>query len=130
MQLGNPAACVDLLIKTQRVPEAAIFARTYAPNKVPEAVTAWRGELKSKKRDKLAAAIADPTETPDLFEEGWKDSTTHDSTPEQTHPPLPLGKLSLDYLSPGLSLTRMPESSISTMTATTTDIDEDEFVDA
>ncbi len=107
MQLGNPAACVDLLIKTQRVPEAAIFARTYAPNKVPEAVSAWRGDLKSKKRDKLAAAIADPTETPELFEEGWKDSTTRESTPEQTHPPLPLaGQPPLVYLSPGLSLTK------------------------
>lgn len=30
-QLGDPAACVDLLVKTQRAPEAALFARTYAP---------------------------------------------------------------------------------------------------
>lgn len=31
LQLGNPKACVDLLVKTDRVPEAALFARTYAP---------------------------------------------------------------------------------------------------
>ncbi|KAF7798395.1 hypothetical protein EIP86_009616 [Pleurotus ostreatoroseus] len=113
LQLGNPAACVDLLVKTQRAPEAAIFARTYAPDKVPEAVQAWRGDLKSKKRDKLAAAIADPTETPDLFEEGWKDSITREETAEQTHPPLPL-----------------VEPTISTTTVATTDVDDDEFVDA
>lgn len=30
-QLGDATSCVDLLIKTQRAPEAALFARTYAP---------------------------------------------------------------------------------------------------
>ena len=31
LQLGHTRSCVDLLIKTHRIPEAAIFARTYAP---------------------------------------------------------------------------------------------------
>ena len=31
LQLGDSTACVDLLTKTQRAPEAALFARTYAP---------------------------------------------------------------------------------------------------
>lgn len=30
-QLGDTKACVDLLVKTNRAPEAALFARTYAP---------------------------------------------------------------------------------------------------
>lgn len=30
-QLGHTESCIDLLINTQRIPEAAIFARTYAP---------------------------------------------------------------------------------------------------
>lgn len=30
-QLGNADACVDLLVNTKRAPEAALFARTYAP---------------------------------------------------------------------------------------------------
>jgi coatomer subunit beta' len=30
-QLGDAQFCVDLLVKTQRIPEAAMFARTYAP---------------------------------------------------------------------------------------------------
>lgn len=33
-QLGDVESCVDLLIKTQRAPEAAMFARTYAPRRV------------------------------------------------------------------------------------------------
>jgi coatomer subunit beta' len=31
LQLGDSTACVDLLTKTQRAPEAALFTRTYAP---------------------------------------------------------------------------------------------------
>ena len=30
-QLGDTKACVDLLVKTNRAPEAALFGRTYAP---------------------------------------------------------------------------------------------------
>ena len=31
LQLGDAKACVDLLLKTDRAPEAALFARTYVP---------------------------------------------------------------------------------------------------
>lgn len=34
-QLGDAVACVDLLVKTKRAPEAALFARTYAPRFAP-----------------------------------------------------------------------------------------------
>lgn len=30
-QLGDANSCVDLLVKTNRAPEAALFARTYTP---------------------------------------------------------------------------------------------------
>jgi coatomer subunit beta' len=33
-QLGDTKSCIDLLTKTKRTPEAAIFARTYAPRSV------------------------------------------------------------------------------------------------
>lgn len=87
---------MDLLIKTGRAPEAALFARTYAPrfvhplslvkpitnafsflttySKVPEAVQSWTSDLKSKGRSKLAAGIADPSTNPELFEEGWEEA--------------------------------------------------------
>ena len=51
-----------------------MFARTYAPSKVPEAVDAWQEDLKSKGRTKIAAGIADPRANPELFEEGWEDT--------------------------------------------------------
>jgi len=73
-QLGNTKACVDLLIKTQRIPEAAMFARTYSPSLVPKAVDAWREDLVAKNRKKIAASVASPTEHAELFEEGWEDA--------------------------------------------------------
>ncbi|KAG5730050.1 Coatomer subunit beta' [Termitomyces sp. T112] len=72
-QLGDAGACVDLLVKTQRAPEAALFARTYAPSYASRAVEAWKADLSSKKRPKIAASIADPTSNPELFEEGWEE---------------------------------------------------------
>jgi coatomer subunit beta' len=30
-QLGDVQSCMDILVKTQRTSEAALFARTYAP---------------------------------------------------------------------------------------------------
>jgi len=71
-QLGDPVACVDLLIKTQRAPEAALFSRTYAPSQAPKAVQAWKTELVAKNRPKIAEAVADPSTKPELFEEGWE----------------------------------------------------------
>jgi coatomer subunit beta' len=37
--LGNLNACVDLLIATNRIPEAAFFARTYVPSRMTEVST-------------------------------------------------------------------------------------------
>ncbi|KXN81850.1 Coatomer subunit beta' [Leucoagaricus sp. SymC.cos] len=72
LQLGEPEKCVDLLTQTGRAPEAALFARTYVPSKVPEVVTSWTSDLKSKKRGKIASGIANPSTNPELFEEGWE----------------------------------------------------------
>ncbi|KAG5641700.1 hypothetical protein DXG03_004418 [Asterophora parasitica] len=72
-QLGDANSCVDLLVKTQRAPEAALFARTYAPSQASKAVAAWKSELTSKRRPKIAASVADPSTNPELFEEGWED---------------------------------------------------------
>ncbi|PCH40710.1 coatomer beta' subunit [Wolfiporia cocos MD-104 SS10] len=80
LQLGDPKPCVDLLIKTHRAPEAAMFARAHAPSKVPEAVQAWRTELKTK--PKLASAIAHPADNPELFEEGWEEALAREQGAE------------------------------------------------
>ncbi|PBK63488.1 coatomer protein [Armillaria solidipes] len=78
-QLGDANSCVDLLVKTQRAPEAALFARTYAPSQVPKAVDAWQADLKTKNRPKIAASVAHPSANADLFEEGWKDALGKES---------------------------------------------------
>src|ERR1700734_521097 len=47
----------------------------------PKAVQAWKSELTSKKRTKIAAMIAaDPSSNPDLFEEGWEEVSTRGET--------------------------------------------------
>lgn len=69
LQLGDSAACVDLLAKTDRLPEAALMARTYNPSKASGVVKQWRSELEAQGRTKDAQVIADPEENRDLFDE-------------------------------------------------------------
>ncbi|KIK57342.1 hypothetical protein GYMLUDRAFT_46217 [Collybiopsis luxurians FD-317 M1] len=69
---GERERCVELLIKTGRVSEAALFARTYCPSLVPKTVIAWQSELKTKGRPKIAETIANPDVNPGIFEEGWE----------------------------------------------------------
>lgn len=64
--LGNLEKCLDILIATNRIPEAAFFARTYLPSKVSTVVGLWRELLKSKNQ-KASASLADPKEYPNLF---------------------------------------------------------------
>merc|ERR1711862_317149 len=65
---GNVEACYDLLIKTNRLPEAAFFARTYLPSKVDDIVTLWKNDL-SKVSESAANALATPSENPNLFQD-------------------------------------------------------------
>jgi coatomer subunit beta' len=85
LQLGDPSRCVDLLIQTNRPSEAALFARTYNPKSVvllyilqslilmevtrqlPAAVKAWKADLESQGKEKIAEMVADPVEHPELF---------------------------------------------------------------
>lgn len=69
LQLGDCAACIDLLSKTGRLPEAALFARTYAPHLAAGVVKAWKAELVDAGKQKVADTIADPEEDSELFPE-------------------------------------------------------------
>ena len=40
--LGNVFECLNILTDTSRFPEAAFFARTYAPSHVPRLVALWK----------------------------------------------------------------------------------------
>jgi coatomer subunit beta' len=63
---GNVEACADLLINTNRLPEAAFFARTYLPSRVEEIVSLWKADL-SKVSETAANALAEPKSSPELF---------------------------------------------------------------
>ncbi|CAN4096866.1 unnamed protein product [Withania somnifera] len=65
--LGKVEECIQLLVDSNRIPEAAFMARSYLPSKVPEIVSIWRKDL-SKVNQKAAEALADPEEYPNLFE--------------------------------------------------------------
>ncbi|KAM9734294.1 coatomer subunit beta'-like isoform 2-T2 [Menidia menidia] len=63
---GKLDKCLDLLIKTDRLPEAAFLARTYMPSHVSRVVKLWKENL-SKVNQKAADALADPTQYSNLF---------------------------------------------------------------
>ena len=64
--LGRLEDCLQLLVDTNRLPEAAFFARTYLPSHVSRVVSLWREEL-GKKNEKAAQALADPKDYENLF---------------------------------------------------------------
>ncbi|KAM9317649.1 coatomer subunit beta'-like isoform 2-T2 [Pholidichthys leucotaenia] len=63
---GRLDKCLDLLIKTNRLPEAAFLARSYMPSQVSRVVKLWKQSL-SKVNQKAADALADPTHYTNLF---------------------------------------------------------------
>lgn len=63
---GRLEKCLDLLIKTDRLPEAAFLARTYMPSHVSRVVKLWKESL-SMVNQKAAVALADPSEYSNLF---------------------------------------------------------------
>jgi len=64
--LGQVEECYELLVRTKRVPEAALFARTFLPSHISSAVALWRKDLEQVS-ERAAAALADPAEYPNLF---------------------------------------------------------------
>ncbi|XP_061074184.1 coatomer subunit beta'-like [Conger conger] len=63
---GRLNNCLELLIRTNRLPEAAFLARTYLPSQVSRVVKLWRESL-SKVNQKAAESLADPSEYENLF---------------------------------------------------------------
>ncbi|XP_062223733.1 coatomer subunit beta'-2-like [Phragmites australis] len=68
--LGKLEESLQLLIESNRIPEAALMARSYLPSKVPEIVALWKKDLQ-KVNPKAAESLADPNEYPNLFED-WQ----------------------------------------------------------
>ncbi|AQL04344.1 Coatomer subunit beta'-3 [Zea mays] len=55
---------------SNRIPEAALMARSYLPSKVSDIVSIWKKDLQ-KVNSKAAESLADPAEYPNLFED-WQ----------------------------------------------------------
>lgn len=70
--LNNVDKCVEILIKTNRLPEAAVFAQTYKPSLAPETTKAWKESLEKNKKGRIAKVLAVPGEDDDLFPE-WEE---------------------------------------------------------
>ncbi|XP_037024935.1 coatomer subunit beta' [Bradysia coprophila] len=64
--LGDLDSCLEILISTNRLPEAAFFARTYIPSKISYVVQQWRNEL-AKVNEKAGQSLADPEQYENLF---------------------------------------------------------------
>merc|ERR1711935_676443 len=63
---GNVEACAELLVATKRLPEAAMFVRTYLPSKIDDIVTLWKQDLSSVS-ETAAEALATPSSNPNQF---------------------------------------------------------------
>jgi len=64
--LGQLEKCLQVLLDSKRIPEAAFFARTYLPSEISRIVELWREEL-SKVNEKAGQSLADPKDYPNLF---------------------------------------------------------------
>ncbi|KAF7713357.1 Coatomer subunit beta' [Penicillium ucsense] len=74
--LGDVDACIDLLVKTDRLAEAVLFAQTYKPSRAPALVVQWKTSLEGSGKTKVARLIGVPPGAPDII------STDDDLFPE------------------------------------------------
>lgn len=70
--MGDIDKCLDILIKTDRLPEAAFFARTYVPSRISSVVKLWKEKL-SAVNEKAGQSLADPEQYENLFP-GYRES--------------------------------------------------------
>merc|ERR1711881_44063 len=64
--LGDLEKCLDVLIESGRLPEAAFFARTYLPSQISRVLPQWKEQL-AKVSEKAGQSLADPNEYKNLF---------------------------------------------------------------
>jgi len=64
--LGDLERCLEILLTSNRIPEAAFFARTYLPSEISRVVEMWRVQL-GKVNEKAGQSLADPKDYANLF---------------------------------------------------------------
>ncbi|KAJ3222114.1 Coatomer subunit beta' [Clydaea vesicula] len=57
--LGEIEQCISLLCSTDRIPEAALLARTYLPSEISSVVKLWKDSLTKASKLKMAESLAD-----------------------------------------------------------------------
>ncbi|KAF9685224.1 hypothetical protein SADUNF_Sadunf03G0032600 [Salix dunnii] len=80
--LGKVEDCLQLLVESNRIPEAALMARSYLPSKVSEIVALWRKDL-NKVNPKAAESLADPEEYSNMFDD-WQIALSVESRVAET----------------------------------------------
>lgn len=63
---GEVQMALQVLVKANRLPEAAFFARTYCPSELSSVVKLWKEDL-AKVNQAVSDSLADPATYPDLF---------------------------------------------------------------
>ena len=76
-QLADVDGCIDLLMRTNRIPEAVLFAQTYKPSRAPQLARSWKTNLETGGKGKVARMLAMPPDgegegDDDLFPE-WNE---------------------------------------------------------
>lgn len=64
--LGDVDGCINLLLQTNRLAEAVLFAQTYKPSRAPELVVKWKESLESSGKTKVSRLIGVPPGAPDI----------------------------------------------------------------
>ena len=59
-QLGDVDGCIDLLIRTNRAPEAVLLAQTYKPSRAAQLAKNWKDGLETDGRSKVARILGMP----------------------------------------------------------------------
>ena len=59
-QVGDVSSCIDLLLRTNRMAEAVLFAQTYMPSRAAETVKQWKDSLIKGGKAKVGRIIAQP----------------------------------------------------------------------
>lgn len=61
-QIGDIQACIDLLVKTNRLAEAVLFSQTYKPSTTAGLVKQWKTSLEKDNKTKVARLLGAPPE--------------------------------------------------------------------
>ncbi|KAF2805527.1 Coatomer, beta' subunit [Mytilinidion resinicola] len=68
-QLQDIEGCATLLTKTGRYAEAVLFVQTYIPSKLPAIANAWKKQLETEGKVKVARTLGVPGEDEEMFPE-------------------------------------------------------------